>query len=291
MRTALAVIVVSVATVSIVGAASSSSGDVWKRLYRPLHLPHLAKDGTCPATTRKREVKFYSHAVVGYGAGPYYPLFPYAPHEAALALPLAAHGPGFVQSLFWFGALRARAALVRGARLDARYRVRFGLRGRGSLALKFPWSGEHKSTMRFRAGGCYGLQIDTPRYSRVVVFQAKVAPVRDSRRVVEDLRQGGLQLDFTDAYPPSLFGLNTRRYSGPAGDVELFEFVDPDAASNAAHGMPGSFSLDPNVTVIVDFFAPSHWFLSGATIVLYVGDDPKMLGPLEQVLGTQLAGD
>jgi hypothetical protein len=230
---------------------------------------------------------------VGYGRGPFYPLFPYRPRQAALALPLPEFSGQWVsQSLRWFAkeALQDRA-LIRGRRLDGGARIRFGKDGRSEL--RFPWTGEHRTTVRFRTGGCYAFQIDTLKTSRVVVFRAKIAPRRDSLRVVEALRAAGLPLEFADAIRPLLFGLTARLYEAPVGGIELWEFADAYSAITARKAFSGdgrSMSA-PGQVVIMDFVGSPHWYLSGAAIALYVGDNPEMLGALEQALGPQFAGD
>jgi hypothetical protein len=293
MGRALALGLVLVTAGGLATAPGANSGDVWKRLHRPLHLPHLGKSGSCPATGRRRVVQIYYGQSVGYGRGPFYPLFPYRPRHAALALPLPEFSGQWVsQSLRWFAkeGLQDRA-LIRGRRLDGAARIRFGKDGRSEL--RFPWTGEHRTTVRFRTGGCYAFQIDTTRSSRVVVFRVEIAPRRDSRRVVEALRAAGLPLEPADASTrPWLFGLTARSYEAPAGRIQLFEFPDAYSAITARNGISsdGTGVSSPGQVTLIDFIGPPHWFLMGAALVLYVGDNPEMLGPLEQALGPQFAG-
>jgi hypothetical protein len=149
-----------------------------RMVWRPLRLPGLGPGGSCPTTpavgppqTRARPV-----AAVAVGAGPVYPvLFRAGPggrlDQSAVAYWDAPEPLGGV-------------VIVRGHRLGAsRDQIRF-LNDRQELrpvhvldpALAYPAADEGRwwPPTRLRAGaGCYGLQIDGLRFSKVVVVELR----------------------------------------------------------------------------------------------------------------------
>ena len=145
-------------------------------LRRPLRLPGLGHDGSCPTTPAVGPPLTRAHpvAAVAVGAGPVYPvLFRAGPDgrldRSAVAYWDAPKPPGGV-------------VIVRGHRLGApRDRIRFlGDRKETSLvhvldpAVAYPAGGQGRwwRPTRLRAGaGCYGLQIDGPRFSQVLVIE------------------------------------------------------------------------------------------------------------------------
>jgi hypothetical protein len=183
MRRVLAFVVSSAGVLAVAGAAFSSSEDVWKALRRPLHIPHIAAGAACPASSADTSFDFRSFGIgQGYGPGPAYPLFPYAPDRASLDFDYPPsresdlHGSKWSgQKVLWFLLPdNGDRVLVRGRQLDGPYGVRFGLAPTPARELRLTGSRDHASTTRLRAGGCYGYQIDGPDYSRVVVFQANL---------------------------------------------------------------------------------------------------------------------
>ena len=145
-------------------------------LRRPLRLPGLGRDGSCPTTPAvgPRLTRAHPVAAVAVGAGPVYPvLFRAGPDgrldRSAVAYWDAPKPPGGV-------------VIVRGHRLGApRDRIRFLHDGQEpSLvhmldpAAAYPAGGKGRwwRPTRLRAGaGCYGLQIDGPRFSQVLVVE------------------------------------------------------------------------------------------------------------------------
>jgi hypothetical protein len=87
---------------------------------------------------------------------------------------------GWLGTKLLWRTLRRGPALVRGARLDAAGIVGFDL-GPGwtrsvheELRLSGPERDWHPAATFVHEPGCYAYQIDTPRYSSVVVFEARV---------------------------------------------------------------------------------------------------------------------
>ena len=176
-RRALAGAPPSTAAVPVAGVATPPRG-IPESLRRPVRLPSMGRDGACPTTpavgppmTRARPV-----AAVAVGRGPVYPVLFRADGDgrldrSAVAYWDAPEPPGGV-------------VIVRGHRLGApEDRVRF-LSDRQRLSLVHVldplWAhpagprGHWWRPTRLRVGaGCYGLQIDGPGFSQVLVIEFK----------------------------------------------------------------------------------------------------------------------
>jgi hypothetical protein len=198
MWRALAVAAVTVG--SLVVAGSTQASDPWKPLYRPLHLPPMASDGSCPVSGVST-LNFGKYGVAhGLGPGPAYPVgfeqpgsvlrFEFPPSEPSVFTGSQWSG----QKVLWFVAPSYRGRLlIRGGRIDAdgelhfnggrmtaaslqtpdhELRVPVGLPG-GNPAVKLVGQRYRPSYTRLQAAGCYGYQIDGTTFSRVIVFSAQ----------------------------------------------------------------------------------------------------------------------
>jgi hypothetical protein len=150
--------------------------DVWTTLRRPLHVPTLGRNRTCPVAHPATGVDFARFGVGrGIGPGPTYPI-----GWADATIPIGWQRNDVdatlwgVQKVLWFVQPRYRGpVLVRGVGLDNPYRVRFE-RGRIPPAeLRLPeGTRERPSYVRIRKPGCYAFQIDGLSFSRSIVFRA-----------------------------------------------------------------------------------------------------------------------
>jgi hypothetical protein len=145
-------------------------------LRRPLRLPDPGRDGACPATpvVGPRLTEDHPVAAVAVGAGPVVPVL-FRAGQGDLLDPSAVAYWEATEPL-------GGAAIVRGHRLGApRDRVRF-LHDDQEPSLvhvldpgaAYPdgRKGNWWRATRLRAGaGCYGLQIDGPRFSQVLVVE------------------------------------------------------------------------------------------------------------------------
>jgi hypothetical protein len=145
---------------------------------RPLRLPGLGRDGTCPATPAVGPPMTPSHpvAAVAVGDGPVVPVLFRATPDGRLDRSAVA---------YWDAPRPlGGAAIVRGHRLGAPGdRIRFLDDARGSSLVHVldPAAGHPAGARgywwpatRLRAGaGCYGLQIDGPRFSQVLVVELR----------------------------------------------------------------------------------------------------------------------
>jgi hypothetical protein len=145
---------------------------------RPLRLPGLGRDGSCPATPAVGPPMTPSHpvAAVAVGGGPVYPVLFRATPDGRLDQSAVA---------YWDAPRPlGGVAIVRGHRLGApRDRIRFldDERGSSLVHLLDPTAGYPAGAQgrwwrptRLRAGaGCYGLQIDGPSFSQVLVVELR----------------------------------------------------------------------------------------------------------------------
>jgi hypothetical protein len=159
--------------------AATTTPDLWAALHRPLALPSLGLDGSCPTTgvaLRSADLAPlpWPGRVVPFGAF----------HAGRLYYD-ADSAQWDSLSLFWVGDGQPRDALVRGRSLDRTMDVGFGdgldpllemrLDGTEAEALVPGWSLFHADVTRVQQPGCYGLQIDSDTASIVVVFEARQA--------------------------------------------------------------------------------------------------------------------
>lgn len=163
------------APVRVVTIATMPPPAIPAALWRPLHLPGLRRDGSCPGTPAAgpRPARGDAVAAVALGHGPVYPVL----------LRSAADGGLDRTSAVYWDAPRPLGgmAIVRGHRLGRlQDPIRFQNEHRGmnvvavldpALARRTGRQG-HWWRTPIRAGlGCYGLQIDGPTFSEVVVVE------------------------------------------------------------------------------------------------------------------------
>jgi hypothetical protein len=146
-----------------------------KALARPLRLPSLRSDGSCPATPPARDRRLWPSdpglPALVLGNGPVYPVL----------FPNPSGGPDRRSSVYWIARKPlAGVAIVRGHRLGVPHdRVHFQDENRHVIAVEVldpAAAGQADNgglwwlTFLLRVGmGCYGLQIDSAGFSEVVV--------------------------------------------------------------------------------------------------------------------------
>ena len=167
-------------------------GHVPAALRRRLHLPVVKRGTRCPVSAPGRVVSPDSAPAIGDG-----PL--YAVSVLSLArsgvlpfeYPLGRNGlfrgsSWGGQVLKWIGdPAYAGPALIRGRQLDGPHRLGFGRwRIPYSEMQLAPGKGDPDAGgwrgwggyARFRAAGCYGIQVDGTHFSEVIVFKAAIVP-------------------------------------------------------------------------------------------------------------------
>jgi hypothetical protein len=286
---------------TLAGAAFSISGDVWKRLHRPLHIPSIRPGSPCPTSQPDPKGSLSRLGFVGtaWGRGPAYP----AGLGSATQPVLWFHYPPPPESGFygsnWGGqkvnwvvdpAYRG-PILIRGRQLDGPNVLRFTAGEPPSTEMRIPArTRTNPSYTRLRAPACYAYQIDGTTFSRVIVFEAKsfdTGPV-DRDAVVAALRHEGLPM--TDAGNDIwyLFGVVVWFYGNPVGPIWIFEFHDAKSAVETSMRIsPDGYTTNG---VHVDWAKPPHWYRGRNMLELYIGSDPATLASLQRVLGPQFAG-
>lgn len=164
------------------------AADPWKALHRPLRIPRLARGTACPTSTEDTSIDFPSFSVsAGIGDGPVYPtgllkaggpptlMFRYPPPRSSVFSGSKWSG----ERILWFVLpTYTGRVLIRGRRLDGGEELRFE-RGRvppRELRLAPVEAGDRRraSYTRLRTPGCWGYQVDGTRFTKVIVFQAKL---------------------------------------------------------------------------------------------------------------------
>lgn len=164
--------------------ATASHG--WRKLHRPLHLPAIAAGGTCPVSAVDPRVDWAGIHIFGgsgIGRGPVYPAT--GPTSELTVRPDTQYGgPWLSTKVFWYVRPSYRGpVLIRGRQLDGTHVLGFngGAVPRWEMHIHrgdtVGWAGQPPasrgvpSNIRALVPGCYGVQIDGTRFSRVVVFR------------------------------------------------------------------------------------------------------------------------
>ena len=169
--------------------AGAARADGWRALHRPLHLPRVTAGAPCPVSKVDPRVDWpRAHIFGGSGIGPG-PAYPgLGPAAYVGATPDEQYGGRWHGGkVFWYVLPSYRGpVLLRGRRLDGPQRLGFNGRAVPDRELRIEsydtvsWSGQPRgsrgiaSGVRALASGCYGVQIDGTRFSRVVVFRVEL---------------------------------------------------------------------------------------------------------------------
>ena len=160
---------------------------MWRRLARPIHIPLINAATQCPISPASREINFHAYGVgSGIGDGPVYP----APFSANSTQPLNS----FTVPSDWHSGKHAililpryrGPVLIRGRQLDGSGVIRFAsneIPGAPRLpnpgpALRIPAFRTKSVTHTFfflDPPGCFAYQIDGTTFSKVVVFEVRIA--------------------------------------------------------------------------------------------------------------------
>jgi hypothetical protein len=161
-------------------AVGPATRNPWRALHRPLRIPRIAPGADCRLSPTQAASKLNAD-FGGYvlGRGPAY--------AGAFARDATVHYSGSpveaggwrAFKVLWIVRPRYRGRLlIRGRQLDGPTEVRFRQRremhiSRWGTAAGAPGWGQSPSEEWVRAPGCYGFQLDGPRFSRVLVFRAE----------------------------------------------------------------------------------------------------------------------
>ena len=160
--------------------------DPWAPLRRPLALPRVESGARCPVSPVDPSVDWSTANIFGgSGIGPG-PVYPGLGADSLLTVrpDTQSGGPWQGQKLFWFVAPEyTGAVMIRGRRLDGPEWLRFSEGKLPAAELHIGtdetvyWAGRPggsrgwPSSVRARAAGCYGVQVDGTTFTRTVVFR------------------------------------------------------------------------------------------------------------------------
>jgi hypothetical protein len=105
---------------------------------------------------------------------------------------------------------------------------------------------------------------------------------------VASLRTAGASVKPGDEVEQPFFSVGGKMIEVYGEDVQVFQFADTAAAdAQAAWISPSGSTVG---TTKVQWIGPPHFYKAGKILVLYVGDDVKVLQALAAALGPQFAG-
>lgn len=174
------------------------SANSWQRLRRPLHFPHLKPGARCPRTSGVPSAQLTQGlCCYALGHGPVWPVLAgpivYNPaadmgRHSVVHYVRQPHTPWFAIKTIWFAERSFdEQALVRGRQLDGHHIIKFATDSyhpnelHPRMRLWWGSAGSPKPPLNWAgpgtwvpAPGCYAFQVDTPRLSRVIVFEARL---------------------------------------------------------------------------------------------------------------------
>lgn len=113
-------------------------------------------------------------------------------------------------------------------------------------------------------------------------------PGMDRARLIERLRGAGAPVERAGGAEQPFLSAKGVMIKVHGEDVQVFQYRNAaEADRQAAAVSPDGGTVG---TTKVHWVGPPHFYKKGKLLVLYVGDDPKVLKALETVLGRQFAG-
>ena len=118
--------------------------------------------------------------------------------------------------------------------------------------------------------------------------QSKTAAVTDYPSLIKSLRALGAGATAAGDVEQPFFSVNGTMIKVHGEDVQVFQYAN----AAAADGEAAPISRDGMAvgTRKIFWVGPPHFFKQGRLLVLYVGNNDKVLRALETVLGQQFAG-
>lgn len=127
--------------------------------------------------------------------------------------------------------------------------------------------------------GCGGAQSSTSSTTR--------ADVTDTVTLMQALIAAGARVAPGGQAAQPFMPVPARLLDVNGASVQVFELPDEATArAIAARIAPDASSIGP---ISISWLAPPHFFRAGRSIVLYVGDDARVLADLQSVLGDPIA--
>jgi hypothetical protein len=117
---------------------------------------------------------------------------------------------------------------------------------------------------------------------------ADVLKVVDQSSLIEALKAAGLTVENGDPLEQPFFTAPGQIIRVNGADVQVFEYESPEAMeADASQVAEDGGSVG---TSMMSWMAPPHFYKAGRILVLYVGDDLKVIDVLTGALGPQFAG-
>jgi hypothetical protein len=113
-------------------------------------------------------------------------------------------------------------------------------------------------------------------------------PVTDYPSLIKSLRALGAGAAAVGEVDQPFFSIRGRMIKVHGEDVQVFQYLN--AAAVDAEAAPLSHDGMAVGTRKIHWIGSPHFFKKGKLLVLYVGDNGKVLGSLEAVLGQRFAG-
>ena len=118
--------------------------------------------------------------------------------------------------------------------------------------------------------------------------KSHAGPVTDYASLIAHLRAPGASVKPGGDVEQPFFSVKGKMIEVQGEGVQVFQYLSAAAADGqAALVSPSGSTIG---TTKVHWMGPPHFYKKGKLLVLYVGDDDKLLTALEAALGRQFAG-
>jgi hypothetical protein len=140
----------------------------------------------------------------------------------------------------------------------------------------------------FFAAGSVMYGGDLPVSSQAQLGKVAAGPVTDYASFIDKLRAAGVSVEAAGEVEQPFLSVAGKMIKLYDEDVQVFQYssaaeMEAQAATISRDGMAVG-------TRRIFWIGPPHFFKQGRLLVLYVGDEGKVLKALEAVLGRQFAG-
>ena len=112
--------------------------------------------------------------------------------------------------------------------------------------------------------------------------------VEDKASLIAALQASGAAVETGESITQEFFSPEGSIIKVNGADVQVFEYENAEAMENEASQVaPDGGSVGTSMMMWMD---TPHFYKAGRIIVLYIGSDATVLGPLDSVIGSQFAG-
>ncbi len=129
---------------------------------------------------------------------------------------------------------------------------------------------------------------DLPVSTQAQQGKAAAGPVTDYASLIDKLRAAGVSVEPAGEVEQPFLSVTGKMIKLYGEDVQVFQYSS--AAAMAAQAAPISRDGSAVGTRKIFWVGPPHFFTKEKLLVLYVGDNDKVLKSLQAALGQQFAG-